>query len=60
MERAGAEQGDRRVGVGWVPSILEQALSVQGNVTRAGCRGPARPRGVRVTAGGALICDFNR
>lgn len=28
-----------------VPSILEQAQSVQGNVTRAGYRGPARPRG---------------
>lgn len=28
-----------------MPSILEQARSVQGNVWRAGCSGPARARG---------------
>lgn len=48
-ESTGAEKGESgggcRVGAGWVPSILEQALSVQGNVTRAGYRGPARPPG---------------
>lgn len=30
---------------GWVLSILERALSVQRNVTRAGDRRPARLRG---------------
>lgn len=28
-----------------MPSIFEQARSVQGNVWRAGCSGPARARG---------------
>lgn len=48
-ESTGTEQGQSRdrgwVGAGWMPSILEQALSVQGNVTRACPRGLARSRG---------------